>query len=103
MHTFQWIEDHLKGKLVNDNYWQTETGAPILTNYMGYQTFPEKPGSCCKPVPGYNAKVINAATGLECPPNIHGTIFLKTPLPPSFMMSILNHDDIYIEKYFSTL
>lgn len=38
--TFEWVEEHFKGKLVNDNYWQTETGAPILSNYLGFDTFP---------------------------------------------------------------
>lgn len=101
--TFKWVEDHLKGKLVNDCYWQTETGGPILSNYLGFPTFPEKPGSACKPLPGYNVKVINSATGVECKPNEPGTVYVKEPLPPSFMLTILNHDNMFINKYFSTL
>ena len=54
-------------------------------------------------MPGYNAKIINAETGEECPAGVQGTIFLKAPLPPSFMLSILSGDDIYKNKYFSTL
>lgn len=93
----------MKGKLVNDCYWQTESGGPILSNYLGFPTFPEKPGSACKPLPGYNVKVINTATGVECKPNETGTVYVKEPLPPSFMLTILNNDDVYVKKYFSTL
>jgi propionyl-CoA synthetase len=37
--TFKWVEDHLGRQMVNDCYWQTESGSPILSNYLGYQTF----------------------------------------------------------------
>jgi len=70
---------------------------------MGFPTFPEKPGSACKPLPGYDVQVINSATGKKCEPNEAGTIFVKQPLPPSFMLTILNNDDMYVKKYFSTL
>ena len=34
--TFEWVGKHFKGKLVNDCYWQTETGGPILSNFLGF-------------------------------------------------------------------
>lgn len=52
--TFKWVQEHLKGKFVNDSYWQTESGGPMLSNYLGLSSQPSKPGSACKPVPGYN-------------------------------------------------
>lgn len=32
----------------------------MLSNYLGLTRQPYKPGSACKPVPGYNISVINA-------------------------------------------
>ena len=52
--TFKWVQQHFSNRFINDTYWQTESGSPILTNYIGLETFPMKPGSACKPVPGFN-------------------------------------------------
>ena len=62
------MQNHFKKRFVNDTYWQTESGSPILTNYANLTTFPMKPGSACKPVPGYNVEVLNAETGQKCKP-----------------------------------
>ena len=61
--TFKWVQKHFKDSFVNDTYWQTESGSPILSNYTGFESFPTKPGSACKPVPGYNLTVLNPETG----------------------------------------
>ena len=71
---------------------------------MGFdKPFNERPGSAGKPCPGYNVKVLNSTTGQECLPDEIGTIYSKEPMPPSFMLTIRNNDDKYIEKYFSTV
>ena len=33
--TFKWVEELFPNRFVNDTYWQTESGSPILTNYYG--------------------------------------------------------------------
>lgn len=48
-------------------------------------------------------KIIDSSTGRECEANKVGTVYLKEPLPPSFMLTILNNDDKYIEKYFNSM
>jgi propionyl-CoA synthetase len=55
--TFKWIQQHFK-MLINDNYWQTETGWPMCSNFRNLHTFPIKAGSAIKPVPGYNLKIL---------------------------------------------
>ncbi len=44
--------------LINDNWWQTETGWPICSNNLGITRFPTIPGSTCLPMPGYDVKIM---------------------------------------------
>ena len=102
IHTFEWISNLLpKHVLLNDNYWQTETGWPILSNYKNLYTFPNKPGSAVKPAVGYEPAIIDE-NGIQV--NQHGKIgklCLKLPMPPSFMATLYNNDKGFIEKYLS--
>src|SRR5690606_22206926 len=50
--TADWITSAL-GKTVIDNYWQTETGWPVLTLMPGVELKPVKLGSPGLPAPGY--------------------------------------------------
>jgi len=62
--TAAWIADGL-GKPVIDNYWQTETGWPILTVCNGIEPTPSKFGSPGKAVYGYDVKLVDE-DGDEC-------------------------------------
>jgi propionyl-CoA synthetase len=62
--TAQWIADGL-GKPIIDNYWQTETGWPILTVANGVQKMPSKFGSPGMPMYGFNVKLLSDSTGEE--------------------------------------
>ncbi|MDE1949683.1 MAG: AMP-binding protein, partial [Burkholderiales bacterium] len=62
--TATWIAQAL-GKPVIDNYWQTETGWPILSLCNGVEAAPTKFGSPGKAVYGYDVKLIDEATGEE--------------------------------------
>ncbi|MDH5340489.1 MAG: AMP-binding protein, partial [Rubrivivax sp.] len=53
--TAQWISDSL-GRPIIDNYWQTETGWPILSLCNGVEQLPSKFGSPGLAVYGYNVK-----------------------------------------------
>mmetsp|Transcript_80314 Transcript_80314/g.173640 ORF Transcript_80314/g.173640 Transcript_80314/m.173640 type:complete len:141 (-) Transcript_80314:2188-2610(-) len=58
-HTIKWMKTHLApGVLINDNWWQTETGWPITTNFANLETFETVPGSSSLPCPGYKLKII---------------------------------------------
>src|SRR6184192_3597283 len=56
--TLHWAERQL-GVPVIDHWWQTETGWPIGANCVGLGMLPVKPGSCTKPVPGYDVRALS--------------------------------------------
>ena len=62
--TAKWIADAL-GKPIIDNYWQTETGWPILSLCSGLESPASKFGSPGKAVYGYNVKLLDDQTGEE--------------------------------------
>jgi propionyl-CoA synthetase len=65
-HRHQWIMDAL-GIPVIDNYWQTETGWPMLSICRGVEDSPIKLGSPGFPVYGYDLRIFRE-DGTECGP-----------------------------------
>src|ERR1700742_3451437 len=63
--TATWAAQSL-GKPVVDNYWQTETGWPILAIQRGVEAVPPKPGSPGVPVYGYDVTLRDEITGEPC-------------------------------------
>ncbi len=96
--TYEWIQKGL-GVMINDNYWQTETGWVISSNYFNLHTFKGKPGSAIKPVPGYNVHILDNENNIISKPNELGRICCKLPMPPSFMMTLYNNDEAFSKKY----
>ena len=99
--TFRWIEKSVGNKvLVNDNWWQTETGWPICSNNVGIETFVTRPGAAGKPVPGYEIKIIDEhdESEIDVARNL-GKIYIKLPLPPSFMLTLWGNDQSFKDKY----
>ena len=62
--TASWISEAL-GRPIIDNYWQTETGWPILSLCNGIEPAQSKFGSPGKAVYGYDVKLIDENTGEE--------------------------------------
>jgi acetyl-CoA synthetase len=84
------------GKMFHDSYWQTETGAIMITNYPGMKI---KPGSMGKPFPGITATVLNTKTYEPITSaGIVGLIALK-PGWPSMMRSYWNNKTTYDSKF----
>ncbi|HRN62536.1 MAG TPA: propionate--CoA ligase, partial [Luteimonas sp.] len=98
--TAQWISEGL-GKTVIDNYWQTETGWPVLALMPGVELKPVRLGSPGFPAPGYHIRVINENTGEECGPNEKGVLALQPPLPPGCLSTVWGNDERFIASYFS--
>ena len=98
--TAQWINDSL-GKTVIDNYWQTETGWPVLALMPGVEMKPVKFGSPGLPMPGYDLAVIDEATGEEAAPGEKGVLVIRPPLPPGCMTTVWRDDKRFIDSYFS--
>ncbi len=82
------------GLCIHDTWWQTETGAIMITNYP---SMPVRPGSMGRPFPGVKAAIIDAQ-GRELPPGSSGILALK-PGWPSIMRSIWKDKERY-DEYF---
>lgn len=95
--TLLWAQKQL-GVPVIDHWWQTETGWPIGANCIGLGMLPVKPGSCTKPVPGYDVRVLGD-DGRELPSGQIGSIVVKLPLPPGCLPTLWNNDEGYRKAY----
>jgi acetyl-CoA synthetase len=80
-----------------DTWWQTETGAIMITPLPGItQT---KPGSATHPFPGVFAEVRDESTG-EPISEGQGLLVLTRPWP-SMLRTLYREDDRFVETYFS--
>lgn len=97
--TAHWITDGI-GKTIIDNYWQTETGWPVLSLMPGLDLQPVKFGSPGLPTPGYRLRVIDEATGRDVGPHEKGVLVIVPPLPPGCMTTVWNDDARFLSSYF---
>jgi len=101
--TAQWISQGL-GKPVIDNYWQTETGWPILTIANGVEKAASKFGSPGFAMYGYDVKLIDDATGQELTqPHQKGVVVIEGPLPPGCMQTVWRDDERFVNTYWKTI
>jgi acetyl-CoA synthetase len=82
-----------------DTWWQTETGACMISNPTGIARLPMKPGSATLPLPGVEAAVVDEH-GNEVKPYTKGYLVIKRPWP-GLMLTIWNDDARYREIYWS--
>ena len=102
--TAQWISAGLKGKPIIDNYWQTETGWPILTICNGVEKQSSKFGSPGKAVYGYNVKLLDDQTGAELTgANEKGVLAIEGPLPPGCMQTVWRDDQRFVNTYWKSV
>ncbi len=94
-----WYYEHIGGSRcpVVDTWWQTETGAIMITPLPGITTL--KPGSATKAFPGVLADVVNDA-GESVPLGGGGYCVLKRPWP-SMLRGIWGDPERYKETYWS--
>ncbi|MBA8887564.1 propionyl-CoA synthetase [Dokdonella fugitiva] len=97
--TARWIADGL-GKPVIDNYWQTETGWPVLCLQPGLDMKPVRYGSPGFPNFGYKLRVIDEVTGVDAAPNEKGVLVAEPPLPPGCLTTVWNDDARFLRGYF---
>ena len=95
---WMWYHEHIGGKRcpIVDTWWQTETGAIMITPLPGATA--TKPGSATTPYPGISAELVN----------VHGDVLEKggglmaiTKPWPSMLRTIWGDDQRYIDTYFS--
>jgi propionyl-CoA synthetase len=100
--TAEWIADAL-GKPVIDNYWQTETGWPMLAIPRGIEDLPNKLGSPGVPSVGFNLTLRDELTGKPCKPGEKGVLALAYPLPPGCMSTVWGDDRRFVSTYWSSI
>jgi propionyl-CoA synthetase len=98
--TSAWIAGEL-GVSIIDNYWQTETGWPVLSIARGVEDKPTRLGSPGVPMPGYRLKLLNEATGAVCGDNEKGVLVIEGPLPPGCMQTVYGDDQRFINTYWA--
>jgi propionyl-CoA synthetase len=100
--TAQWVQSALK-KPVIDNYWQTETGWPMIAIPRGIEELPSKLGSPGVPSMGFNLTLRNEATGDVCAPGEKGVVALDYPLPPGCMQTVWRDDQRFVDTYWRSV
>jgi len=99
--TATWIAEAIKRPII-DNYWQTETGWPIMTICNGVESASTKFGSPGKAVYGYDVRLIDETTGEEITePHKKGVIAVNGPLPPGCLQTVWGDDARYVKTYWS--
>jgi len=83
------------GKPFHDNWWQTETGGIMISNYLSMDV---KPGSMGRPLPGVIAGIVERIEGVGVreitKPMTAGELALR-PGWPSMMRAYLNEEERY--------
>ena len=101
--TAQWISSSL-GRPIIDNYWQTETGWPILTLCNGVEKTASRFGSPGKAAYGYDVKLLDENTGEELTgPNQKGVLAIEGPLPPGCMQTVWRDDERFVRTYWQSM
>ena len=97
--THEWIMGEL-GLPVIDNYWQTETGWPILSAMPGVEKTEIRFGTPSFPVYGYDLRIFRE-DGTICDPDEKGIVAIVPPLPPGCLSTVWGDDDRFVSTYFT--
>ena len=96
--TLNWTKKHLKVPVV-DHWWQTESGWPIISNFMNSDQPIDQPvSSVGRPVPGYQVDILDE-DGELVSENTEGYVSIKLPLPPGFMSGLWGSIERYRAGY----
>ncbi|MGI4812583.1 MAG: propionate--CoA ligase [Janthinobacterium lividum] len=99
--TATWIREGIRRPIV-DNYWQTETGSPILAvRWSEASATRGKLGSAGKAMPGFDLAIVDASTGAEVGNNQKGLLTIKGPLPPGCLATLWQSHERYLRTYWS--
>ena len=93
---WMWYQEHIgRGRCpIVDTWWQTETGAIMITPLPGLTT--TKPGSATRPFPGISVEIRDASGA--CVEQGGGLLTLTKPWP-SMLRGIYNDPERFMEAY----
>jgi acetyl-CoA synthetase len=96
---WMWYREHIGGNRcpVVDTWWQTETGAIMISPLPGVTA--TKPGSAMRPLPGISADVVD--DNGQSVPNGGGGYLVVTEPWPSMLRTIWGDDERYVDTYWS--
>jgi propionyl-CoA synthetase len=104
--TAGWIAEAL-GVPIIDNYWQTETGWPLLTvahHIPGVEAVPTRLGSPGVPMYGYDVRLLDEQTGEALTePNQKGVLVIEHPLPPGALQTVWGDDARFVSTYWKSV
>ncbi|MDP3139494.1 MAG: propionate--CoA ligase [Burkholderiaceae bacterium] len=101
--TARWISEGI-GKPIIDNYWQTESGWPILTIANGVERAESRFGSPGVPMYGFDVRLLDENTGQELTePGQKGVLVIQGPTPPGFMQTVWRDDERFVKAYWQTV
>jgi propionyl-CoA synthetase len=87
-----------------DNYWQTESGWPILTIANGVEKKASRFGSPGVPMYGYKVKLLHEGTGEELTQSGEkGVLVVEGPTPPGFMQTVWRDDERFVNTYWKSI
>jgi acetyl-CoA synthetase len=95
---WMWYHEHIGGSRIPvvDTWWQTETGAILITPLPGITTL--KPGSATRPFPGISAEILNAqGERIE----VGGGLLAITRPWPSMLRGIYGDPERFVRQYWS--
>ncbi|WP_101296337.1 acetate--CoA ligase [Halegenticoccus soli] len=94
---WKWYYKYIGGEEcpIVDTWWQTETGGMMVTTLPAINTM--KPGSAGPPLPGIDARVVNAA-GEEVEAGNAGYLTVNRPWP-GMLRTLYNNDERFINEY----
>ncbi|HET9424955.1 MAG TPA: acetate--CoA ligase [Gemmatimonadaceae bacterium] len=95
---WMWYREKIGGNRcpVVDTWWQTETGAIVISPLPGVTA--TKPGSATTPLPGYTAALLDVKAKEIA---VGGGLLALTKPWPSMLRTIWGDDDRYVQTYFS--
>ena len=98
---WMWYHEHIGGgsRPIVDTWWQTETGAIMITPLPG--AVATKPGSATFPFPGISADVIDEE-GNSVPLGGGGYLAIRRPWP-AMLRTIYGDPDRYVQTYWSRM
>ena len=94
---WMWYQEKIGGKRcpIVDTWWQTETGAIVISPLPGVTE--TKPGSATTPLPGYSAALLDAnANEIK----VGGGLLALTRPWPAMLRTIWGDDQRYVQTYF---